>query len=72
LLILGELTTRGLYLAALPGDFANPKNTQKKWQTFFLIFFVFLLFFNNCSYVTFLQTHLSPKIGDKWKMKYNI
>ena len=30
LLILGELTTRGLYLIALPADFANPKNTQKK------------------------------------------
>ena len=45
LLILGELTTRGLLLVDLPGDFANPKNTQKKWQTFFLIFFTVSNFF---------------------------
>jgi len=86
LLILGQLTTRGLYLVDLLGDFANPKNTQKKWQNFFFNFFTvskkchfvsnffyfFLLFFNFCCYYTFLQTHLSPKIGDKWKVKYNI
>jgi len=45
LLILGELTTRGLYLVDLPGDFAHPKNTQKKLAKFFFLFFTVSILF---------------------------